>query len=406
MNRSYTFNLETTKIELHFEKSEYDALTDNEKQNLKSAFLWSRKRSCWVSRAKEPNLWRAKKVAESLGFTTEHREGERLSFAEQVERTAERAEEKADRYDGYACNAESRAEQFQKPINDMHGDIAFLTQPNLTTSTGRAFTRRRERMFAQYKRGFDEYRKSDYFKSKASALRSSMEKYKDKAYLDRRIKECEKEIRAREKNITHYEEVLYKLEQGKEIKRISGKLITIDEATEWLDNELELTEKAMDKQACLENFLDDIGGIQYGKDNIKPGYIVKVRIWGECRVKSTGPKNFTYEIIKTGGVLKGAYAEIIEVISSIEDKKEAHPFKVGERFNAVVWDEKSRKMVKRMYEIIKVTAASIKLKEHYVDGTPTESKEILRKPKIGYGGKWRFSIDDSYGNTFYKEVEA
>ena len=84
--RQYVFNLETTKIELHFEKSEYNTLTAEQKADLKSAFLWSRTGGCWVSRAKEPNLWRAKQVAAKLGFTEEHWQGERLSFSEQVER--------------------------------------------------------------------------------------------------------------------------------------------------------------------------------------------------------------------------------------------------------------------------------------------------------------------------------
>ena len=50
--RQYIFNLETTKIELHLEKSEYEALTNEQKSDLKSAFLWSRTGECWVSRAK------------------------------------------------------------------------------------------------------------------------------------------------------------------------------------------------------------------------------------------------------------------------------------------------------------------------------------------------------------------
>ena len=100
--RQYIFNLETTKIELHFEKSEYNALTAEQKADLKSSFLWSRSRGCWVSRAKEPNLAWAKRIAAKLGFTEEQRQGERLSFSEQVERQAERAERRAERYEQYA----------------------------------------------------------------------------------------------------------------------------------------------------------------------------------------------------------------------------------------------------------------------------------------------------------------
>lgn len=97
--RKYIFNLETTKIKLCFEKTEYAALTDEQKADLKSAFLGSHTESCWVSRAKEPSLWRAKQIAVKLGFTEEQREGEQLSFSKQVERQAERAERRVERYE-------------------------------------------------------------------------------------------------------------------------------------------------------------------------------------------------------------------------------------------------------------------------------------------------------------------
>jgi len=64
--KEYIFNLETTKIELHFEKSEYDALTPEQKSLLKHNFLWSNKGKCWVSRCKEGNLWRAKEAAKKI----------------------------------------------------------------------------------------------------------------------------------------------------------------------------------------------------------------------------------------------------------------------------------------------------------------------------------------------------
>ena len=62
---NYIKNLETLKIELHFEKSDYMAMSENDKQKLKSAFLWSNSGKCWVSRAKEPNLYWAIKVEKS-----------------------------------------------------------------------------------------------------------------------------------------------------------------------------------------------------------------------------------------------------------------------------------------------------------------------------------------------------
>lgn len=405
-NKAYIFNLETTKIELHFEKSEYDALSDEQKKKIKSNFLWSRRGCCWVSRAKEPNLWYAKQVAKELGFTEEQRSRERLSYAEQVERQSERAEARAERYSEYADNAVKRAEQLQKPINDMHGDIAFFTQPNINTASGRAFTNRRNRMFEQYEKGFEEYRKSDYFKGKADIALStaSKEKFGDPAYLDRRIRECKKEIRAREKNIISYEEKLYAIEKGEVKKRYDGEILTAEEVSSWIERELELVEKAMDKQGYLENCLDELGGIRFSKDNVKIGYVVTVKHYGKVEVLSTGPLNFTYKILggsAAGFALKAAYAEIGEIVSAEEKKKSAHPFKVGEQFKGTIYCEKDRKFLPAVYEIVKTSAATIQLKR--LDG---DGKTVTRKPALVAGGKrWRFSIDGSYGNTFYREIE-
>lgn len=406
-SRHYIFNLETTKIELHFDKAEYDALTAQQKQEIKSAFLWSNRGKCWVSRAKEPNLWRAKQVAAKLGFTAEQREGERLTFAEQLERQAERAEARAERYEQYAANAERRGDQLQKPLERMRGDTAFFTQPIINSPGGRAFANYRERLFDRYRRGFEEYRKSDYFKGRAQTAMgtASQAQYSDPAYLVRRIKECEKDIRAREKNVIRYEEALYAIENGAVKKKYSGEIVTADEVRSWQENELELIEKAMDKQAYLENRLEELGGVQFSKENVKVGYAARIDRWGPVEILSTGPQNVSFKILTggaKGGVLKAAYAEISEIIKAEERKPDAHPFQVGEQFKAVSRDYSGGfhevKTTEIVYEIIKASDTTIRLQPIGTDG-----KAITRKPVKTFSGKWRFSIDDSYGNTFYKE---
>lgn len=408
--RQYIFNLETTKIELHFEKSEYEALTDEQRSDLKSAFLWSRVGRCWVSRAKEPNLWRAKKIAAKLGFTEELREGERLSFSEQVERQEERAERRAECYEQYAQNTVRRGKALQQPLNQMYGDIAFFTQPIIAGHAGsQAFARRREKMFAQYEKGFEEYRKSGYFQSRAKTARETADgaKYRDVAYLDRRIKECKSEIRARKKNIIHYEETLSAIESGEKKNRIDGTPVTAEMVTGWLEHEFELIEKAMDKQGFLEACVDQCGGIQFSKDNVKNGYHVRLRKFGLVEVISAGPQNITYRIL-TGGakgmVLTAAYAEIAEVVQATE-QTETHPFTVGERFTAEQYvregDSLKWNRVHVTYEIIKASSKTIRLKPIDRDG-----KAIIRKPRKSYNGDWCFSIDDAYSNTFYKSGEV
>lgn len=46
----YVRNRETGKLELHFDKADYDGLTDDQKREIKGAFLWGRRSGCWISR--------------------------------------------------------------------------------------------------------------------------------------------------------------------------------------------------------------------------------------------------------------------------------------------------------------------------------------------------------------------
>lgn len=372
--RAYIFNLETGKIELHFDKTEYQALPEATKKEIKSNFLFSGRTNAWISRAKEPNLYRAKQVAAKLGFTQEQRSGDRLSFAEQVERQAERAEARAERFDGYADNAEKRAEVLQKDINSRHGDIAFFTQPNINSSAGRAFKRQRERMFERYERGFEEYKKSEYFRDRAATAQSTadMKKFSDPIYLDNRIKECKKNIRAQEKNIIHYEEILFSLENHTDDRKSPYfDRYTREQVTGWIESALERIEAEMDKQAYMENCLEEIGGNKFSKDNIKPGYIVKIRRSDRCEILSAGPVNITYKILSGGAagmVLTAPYAAISEIIEAKEEKKTAeaieNPFKEGD---ILCHYSVSGNYLIKAYQVIKVTATGVKIQQIAID---------------------------------------
>ena len=264
-------------------------------------------------------------------------------------------------------------------------------------------------MFAQYEKGFEEYRKSGYFQDRARTARETADgaKYRDVAYLDRRIKECKREIKARKKNIIHYEETLSAIENGEKQSGIDDTPITAEMVTGWMEHEYELIEKAMDKQGFLEACVDQCGGIQFSRDNIKVGYHVKVKGDRYAEVIGAGPQNITYRIL-TGGakgmVLTAAYAEITEVIQAAK-QTETHPFTVGERFIAeqYVRDGDSLKWsrVRTTYEIVKINAKTIQLKPIDRDG-----KIITRRPKKSYNGRWCFTLDDNYYNTFYKSESA
>lgn len=60
-------------------------------------------------------------------------------------------------------------------------------------------------MFAAWERGFDEFKKSEYYAERAEAARQTAAETKptDKGFIIRRIKEAEKTIRAQKKILNH-----------------------------------------------------------------------------------------------------------------------------------------------------------------------------------------------------------
>lgn len=317
---SFVHNNETRKLELHCDKAFYAALTDAQKQSIKSAFLWGRRSGCWISRCKEPNLWSVEKIAKALGLADGGTTGERLSFAEQQERKAEKAERRAERLENAASRAEARGEALQKPITDMRGDVAFFTQPNINSSAGRAFTRQRDRMFAAYEAGFKEFNKSDYYRARAAIAHNTAAQkgLQDKGFISRRVAECESSLRKLRKNIDHYDDLKQRLGRGETIKRISGELLSLDTVNEWIETTLDRMEAQLDKLGYYQDALDALGGVEFSQENVKPGYIVQVKHFGACRVVSTGPKNITYRIGVDGVVLTAAYAEIGGIVKAEE----------------------------------------------------------------------------------------
>lgn len=326
MDGYFVQNMETGKIELHFDREDYNALDDAQKSSLKSAFLWGRKSGCWISRRKEPHLSYPRSVAESLGLENAGKTGERLSFSEQQGRKSERAERRAERFESQADHAEARGKALQKPIDDMRGDMAFFTQPNVNTAKGRAFTRNRDRMFAAFSKGFDEYRKSEYFRDRASISRctADLPELKDSAFAVRRIRECESAIRKLKREIEDSEKRKEQIKHGTPVTRYDGSAITMEDVNARLESSLDRLEVQLDKLGYYQESLEKLGGVKYSKNDIKPGDIVMVKRFGACKVLSTGPKNFKHN----GGfdciVITSSYAEI-ESIGGNSDGEEGEP---------------------------------------------------------------------------------
>ena len=318
-------------------------------------------------------------------------------------RKAEKAEARAERYDMRSENAIQRCNALQKPINDMHGDIAFFTQPNINTSSGRAFTRRRDKMFAAWERGFEEFKKSEYYEERARAARTTASNTKptDKGFIDRRIKDAEKTIRAQQKNLESYRLTLEKINQGIEVKTWSSKTLTASEVEKWIEDAEIIIEQAISKSIYYHECLSELGGVSFSKENILPGYIVKLSRWGECKVVGVGPVNISYEIL-TGGAAglggKATYAEIQEIISD-KVSIDSHPFKEGEEFTVRAWNGST--YADKTYRVTKVTADKVTLKSG-------NERAISRKPrrfKDGTSYSWALGIVDGLNGTIYRKAE-
>ena len=282
----------------------------------------------------------------------------------------------------------------------MHGDIAFFTQPNINSSAGRAFTRRRERMFAAYESGFKEFNKSAYYRERAATARdaAAQKELKDKGFIGRRIAECETALRKLKKNVEQYGATRQKIEQGAQLTRYNGEPLTLDTVNEWIETTLDRMEAQLDKLGYYQDALDALGGVTYSQGNIKPGYIVKVKHYGACRVVSTGPKNITYQTGVDGIVLTAAYAEIDGIVKAEEKAAAAHPFKVGDTFTCSRWNGEKRAAERLEFRIIRATDKSVTIQTG-------DEKPFVRKPSQvawDHSGKWRLCVTDWNDGTVYK----
>jgi len=179
------------KIELHLpDKKSYSNLPDNVKKDIKSGFVWGRQRGAWVSRSKGGH-----KPYSMSNYTIEYKGSDDLkSFDDMQEQKVEKASNKADRLRDRADRKEDKAKSMQSEFNRMRGDWSWLTQPNVNSSGGRAFTKSRNRIMDRYDRGRQELSDAENLKERADALdfNATQSELQDEGYLRNRIKENQK----------------------------------------------------------------------------------------------------------------------------------------------------------------------------------------------------------------------
>lgn len=233
---NYSRNLETQKIELHFEKSTYMALPDETKKKIKSNFLWSNYAKGWVSRAKGNNAWHAEQIAKELNLTFDGETGEKLTFAEQIEREQNRAADRAERMEERAEKAEQRSTSAYETAKEIGSFIPF-GQPILVGHHSEGRHRRDiNRIDNAMRKSCEESDKAKYYEDKAETAKRTAEgaQYTKPTYLSNRIKEA----RANLSKLNRYKEgKVYSYSEPKPIsEEYANRLdIRIAEETEKLN---------------------------------------------------------------------------------------------------------------------------------------------------------------------------
>ena len=259
---TYNINMETGRIELNnLDKHTYSLLSQEMKKKIQSAFVFSRYSQCWVSRSTK-NHFTAKRTAFILGFEKGIEVGIKLSYEKQLEIKKEKALKRANKYINISKKLVEKSNESMNEIISKKGDTAYFTQPNINSSSGRSFSRQREKAFNKFKRGLQEYKQSKYFEKKAeiSSLTASQSELNDKGYLQNRIDENEKKLNYMKKH-GEYDKNYY--------------------------------DEILDKYMFFIGKMEELGGVKYNNQNIKSGDSIKINgFW--YKVLKVNPKTVKY----------------------------------------------------------------------------------------------------------------
>lgn len=240
MARYYVHDLESDKLELHTAgKADWQSLPEELRNRIKRAFLWSNRRNCWASRTKGGinRIWFVKELT-AAGFEDRGEQGERLTFAEQIERQQERAEDRADRMSERARKADQEA----TARFNSHANQTLSAMQGEPVKVGHHSEKRHRRLiekaWADMGAGAAAIDKRDHYRQRAETAlaTASGAEYRDRAYLDRRIHEQEAERR----------KLISRIEQTADTDENAAYLDRLADAVEEIDDKLGFY------RACLE----------------------------------------------------------------------------------------------------------------------------------------------------------
>lgn len=266
MSRYFVHDLESNKLHIFTGgKADWLSLPEVDRESIKSACLWSRFRNCWVSRALAPKARiYLGDILKRLGFEDRGTDGEKLTFAEQIEAKQERAEARAER-------AEDRAEAAGKEWASEHRAADAISsfipfgQPILVGHHSEKRHRRDlAKIDAHLGKAVDAAKRKEHYEQRAATARATAEgkQYSDRGFLGRRIKELEASERLLKRRL-----------EGKFYEYSTPEPIS-DEYREQLTSALEDVE---DKLGFYRHCLETCEGTGFDRETLKGKEFVKVK---------------------------------------------------------------------------------------------------------------------------------
>lgn len=193
------------KVELHIPgKDSYKQLNESVKADIKSSFLWSNSKKCWVSRHANGRL--SFRMDKYLIPYQGKDELSNLTPEEKLEHEKNRKIHKAEKLVKWADSADKKAEALKADFNRFRKDWSWLTQPFVNTSGGRAFANHKTRVLNRYDKGIEMTIHADKMRKSAELLLSAADhnQLNDRNFLLRKVKELTKYMK---NNIDEYEKL-------------------------------------------------------------------------------------------------------------------------------------------------------------------------------------------------------
>lgn len=220
-----------------------------------------------------------------------------LSFAERQRDAQLRAAERADRYEGYATNAERRSEQGFERAHEIMRMIP-PGQPILIGHHSERHARAdQKRIDNGIRKGIEEGKKADHWQHRAAVNEVKAAGTHPIDFIQRRIDEAAAEVRAQDR----YLDPAYRNYDGQPASDASRAF------------HQRLRDEYADRLAYWQAGLEAAGGVKFGPDSIKKGDQIKAR--GRWRlVLRVSPKTVTaeYDLQGVKWPSKVPYAEITE----------------------------------------------------------------------------------------------